>query len=69
MSSHPQTYCCSLHAQITTKRYECYCQLARAILGPLPPQDDLALADALAEHARFIAPARTVTPIRWPRAA
>jgi hypothetical protein len=32
-------------------------QSAFDILGPLPPQDDLALAYALAQHARFVASA------------
>jgi hypothetical protein len=69
MSSHPETCRCSFDAQIATSRHACYRQLARAILGPLPPQDDLALAHALAEHVRFMGSARTVTPIRRRRAA
>ncbi|MBV9131291.1 MAG: hypothetical protein JO318_01255, partial [Chloroflexi bacterium] len=49
--SHPDTCRCSLHAQLAARRHECYRQLAKAILGPAAPQEDLALARALAEHA------------------
>jgi hypothetical protein len=50
-TSHPQTCRCDLHAEISTSRQECYRQLAHAILGPVAPKEDLALARALAVHA------------------
>ncbi len=67
--SHPSTCRCSLHAQLAARRHECYRQLARAILGPAAPQEDLALARALAEHAALLGAARNVTPIRPRHAA
>jgi hypothetical protein len=69
MPDHPQSCRCRLHTQITAVRYACYQQLARAILGPLAPSDDSALAHALAEHARLIASAAAVSPISSRRAA
>jgi hypothetical protein len=60
MSIHSPSCRCSLHAPITTSRHECYRQLAKAILGGLPPQDDLALASALAVDPRFKASTITV---------
>ena len=65
--SHPQTCRCGLHSQITTSRQECYRQLAHAILGPVAPQEDLALARALAVHAQL--PFNNITPMRPRRAA
>jgi hypothetical protein len=71
MPSHSQSCRCSLHAEITTSRADCYRQLARAIVGPLHPQDDLAvvLAHELTEHDRFVGPVYTVVPIRRRHAA
>ena len=66
-TSHPQTCRCGLHSEITLSRQECYRQLAHAILGPVAPQEDLALARALAIHAQL--PINNVTPIRPRRAA
>ena len=66
-TSHTQTCRCDLHAEISTSRQECYRQLAHAILGPVAPQEDLALARALAIHAQL--PLSNVTPIRPRRAA
>ena len=68
-SSHPQTCRCSLHAQLQARRHECYRQLAQAILGPAAPQEDLALARALAEHAEQLKPMHNVTPFRTRRTA
>ncbi|MBV8716611.1 MAG: hypothetical protein JO020_10400 [Chloroflexi bacterium] len=67
--SHPDTCRCSLHAQLAARRHECYRQLAKAILGPAAPQEDLALARALAEHAVTIGAIKNVTPIHARRAA
>ena len=67
--SHPQTCRCSLHSQLAAQRHECYRQLAKAILGPAAPQEDLALARALADHAAQLGVAPNVTPIRPRRAA
>jgi hypothetical protein len=67
--SHPDTCRCSLHAQLAARRHECYRQLAQAILGPAAPQEDLALARALAEHAVAIGAVKKVTPIRARRKA
>lgn len=63
-SNNPQTCRCSLHAQIDARRHDRYRELAQAILGPAAPQDDLALAQALAEHAGLSFRAGNVTPIR-----
>jgi hypothetical protein len=62
--SHSQTCRCSLHADLAARRHECYRQLARAILGPGAPREDLELARALAEHAGLLGVAKKVTPIR-----
>jgi hypothetical protein len=67
--SHPDTCRCSLHAQIAARRHECYRQLAKAILGPAAPQEDLALARALADHAAALGVVKKITPIRPRRAA
>jgi hypothetical protein len=67
--SHQDTCRCSLHAQLAARRHECYRQLARAILGPAAPQEDLALARALKDHAAAIGAVKNVTPIRPRRAA
>jgi hypothetical protein len=67
--SHHNTCRCSLHAQLAARRHECYRQLARAILGPAAPQEDLALARALADHAAAIGAVKNITPIRPRRAA
>jgi hypothetical protein len=50
-------------------RQECYRQLAHAILGPVAPKEDLALAHALAAHALLLKPLSNITPIRPIRAA
>jgi hypothetical protein len=69
-SSTDQQACrCSLHAQLAARRHECYRQLARAILGPAAPREDLALARALADHAALLGAVKKVTPIRSRRAA
>jgi len=68
-SSHAQTCRCSLHASLAARRHECYRQLAKAILGPAAPQEDLALARALAEHAKLLQPLGNVTEFRPRRAA
>jgi len=68
-SSHPYSCRCSLHVQIEAQRHDCYRQLAHAILGPAAPQDDSALAYALAEHALLLKPVTNITPIRRRRAA
>jgi hypothetical protein len=68
-SNQSPTCRCSLHTQLAARRHESYRQLARAILGPEAPREDLALAHALAEHAALLGAARKVTPIRARRAA
>jgi hypothetical protein len=68
-SNHPQACRCSLHSQLEARRHECYRQLARAILGPAAPREDIALARALADHAALLGVAKNVTPIRSRRAA
>jgi hypothetical protein len=69
-SSTDQQACrCSLHAQLEARRHECYRQLARTILGPAAPREDLALARALADHAALLGAVKNVTPIRPGRAA
>ena len=67
--SHPNTCRCSLHAQLAARRHECYRQLAKAILGPAAPREDLALAQALADHAALLGVVPGVTPLRPRRAA
>ena len=67
--SHPQTCRCSLHAELAARRHECYRQLAKAILGPAAPEEDLALARALGEHAAWLSVTRNISPIRRERAA
>lgn len=68
-STHQQTCRCSLHSQLAARRHECYRQLAKAILGPAAPREDLALARALADHAALLGVADKVTPLRRRRAA
>jgi hypothetical protein len=68
-STHSQACRCSLHTQLEARRHECYKQLARMILGPAAPKEDLALARALADHAALLGVAKNVTPIRPRRAA
>ena len=63
-STHPHTCQCSLHMQLAASRHARYRELALAILGPAAPQEDLALAHALAEHAKLLRPAANVTPFR-----
>ena len=63
-NGHPQTCRCSLHASLDARRHECYRDLARAILGDQAPTNDLALARALADHARLLALTNNVTPFR-----
>lgn len=65
-STHSQTCQCSLHVELLARRHECYRQLAQSILGPAAPQEDLALARALANHAKLN---DNVTEIRRRRAA
>lgn len=67
--SHPEVCRCSLHAQLAARRHECYRQLAKAILGPAAPQEDLALVRALADHAALLGAVTNVTPLRAHRAA
>jgi hypothetical protein len=62
-TSHPQACRCSLHKDLEARRHQCYRQLAQAILGPAAPEEDLALARALAHHAALLGVARNVTPI------
>jgi hypothetical protein len=69
MSSQAQTRHSSLHDQVRTNRHEGYRQLAHIILGPRAPQDDAALTQALAEHARLLALARAVRTTNRRRAA
>jgi hypothetical protein len=69
---HPQTCRCSLHSELAARRHECYRQLAKAILGPAAPREDLALARALADHAALLnadKASEKITPIRRSRAA
>lgn len=68
-SSHAQACRCSLHASLAARRHQRYRQLAQAILGPAAPQEDVALARALAEHARRLQPGDNVTAFRPRRAA
>lgn len=68
-TSHPQSCRCSLHRELAARRHECYRQLAQAILGPAAPQEDAALARALADHAATLEAADNITPIRPRRAA
>lgn len=67
--SHSQPCRCSLHAQLDARRHECYRQLAKAILGPAAPREDLSLARALADHAALLGVAKNVTPMRPRRQA
>jgi len=67
--THPQACRCSLHSELEARRHQCYRSLAKAILGPAAPQEDLALARALADHAALLNAADKVTPIRRSRAA
>jgi hypothetical protein len=67
--SQSQTCRCSLHVQLEARRHECYRQLAKAILGPSAPQEDLALARALAEHAALLKPLGNISEFRPRRAA
>jgi hypothetical protein len=50
--------------QLAASRHARYRELAQAILGPAAPQEDLALAHALAEHAALLKPAANITPFR-----
>jgi hypothetical protein len=68
-STQPQACRCSLHSQLAARRHECYRQLAKAILGPAAPEEDLALARALADHAALLRVAEKVTPMRRRRVA
>jgi len=62
MPIHPPACRCSHHAPISTNQHACYRQLARAILGPLAPHDELALVEALADHARGLPKAQDQRP-------
>jgi hypothetical protein len=64
-STQQQACRCSLHAQLAARRHECYRQLAKAILGPAAPEEDLALANALADHAAKL----KITPLHPRKAA
>jgi hypothetical protein len=64
-STHQQACRCSLHAQLAARRHECYRQLAKAILGPAAPEEDVALANALADHAARL----KIAPLRPRQAA
>jgi hypothetical protein len=68
-TTHPLSCRCSLHTQLQARRHECYRLLAQTILGPSAPQEDLALARALADHTAMLQPAANVTPFRPRRAA
>ena len=68
-TTHPQSCRCSLHRDLAARRHECYRQLAQAILGPAAPQEDGALARALAAHAATMKVADNITPLRPRRAA
>jgi hypothetical protein len=61
---HQDTCRCSLHAQLAARRHECYRSLAKAILGAAAPEEDLALAQALADHAVALGVHQNITPIR-----
>jgi len=50
--------------QLAASRHARYRELAQAILGPAAPQEDLALAHALAEHAALLKPTTNITPFR-----
>jgi hypothetical protein len=63
-TNHEQACRCSLHTQLEARRHECYRQLARAILGPTAPTEDVALARALADHAALLGVKSRITPIR-----
>jgi hypothetical protein len=67
----PQDSCrCSLHSQLAARRHECYRSLAKAILGPAAPEEDLTLAHALADHAVALGLGhKKITPIRLRRRA
>jgi hypothetical protein len=68
--SHQDSCRCSLHAQLAARRHECYRSLAKAILGAAAPEEDLALANALADHAVALGVGpKNVTPIRPRRRA
>ena len=63
MNNHPQSCRCRLHQRVLdAKRTECYRRLAKTILGPTAPDDTLALAHALSEHAKLIAQANSGRP-------
>jgi hypothetical protein len=64
MSTHSHSCRCSLHMQLAASRHARYRELAQAILGPAAPQEDLALAHALAEHAALLKPTANITPFR-----
>ena len=68
-STTQQTCRCSLHAQLDARRHECYRQLAKTILGPDAPQEDLALVRALTDHAALLGAADNVTRLRPRHAA
>jgi hypothetical protein len=68
-STHQESCRCSLHTALAARRHENYRQLAKAILGPAAPEDDLALARALGAHAALLGVAKYVTPLRPRRAA
>lgn len=68
-STHQQSCRCSLHAQLASRRHECYRQLAKAILGPAAPEEDLELARALADHAALLGVVKKVIPLRPRKAA
>jgi hypothetical protein len=69
MSSHTSTCRCPLHRDLEARRAECYRELARAIVGPMPNTNDAELARALAHHARTLALANNVINLPRRRAA
>ena len=68
-SIHPLTCRCTLHADLAARRHACYRQLARTILGPGAPDEDFALASALAQHHARLEPLTNISRFRPRRAA
>jgi hypothetical protein len=68
-STHAPVCRCSLHTQIAARRHESYKLLAQTILGPDAPSETAELTRALAEHAKLLAPADSLTHLTARRAA
>lgn len=66
---HPTACRCRIHSELAARRDDRYRQLAKAILGPTAPVEELALVRALAEHASPLRFTRDVTPLNRQRAA